>query len=78
MILIWYVLLICMAVMGVIALAAFYVAMWIVAIIAALVIYAARFASGQRGEQLWRKPFSPRIKIKLPAAISQARFSNRR
>jgi hypothetical protein len=78
MILIWYVLLICLAVMGVIALAALYVAMWIVAIIAAIVIFAVRFVSGQRGEQLWRRPFSPRIKIKLPAVISQAHFSNRR
>jgi hypothetical protein len=78
MTLIWYVLLIWFALMGVIALALFYVAMWIVAAFAAAVMIGLRAARGQRGNQLWRKPFTPRLKITIPATISQARYSNRR
>jgi hypothetical protein len=78
MILIWYVLLACLAVSGLVVLACFYIAMWLVAIVAAFAVFTFRFVSGQRGDQLWRKSFTPRLKINVPAAISQMRFSDRR
>jgi hypothetical protein len=78
MTLIFYVLLIWFALMGVIVLALFYVAMWIAAALAAAAMIGLRAARGQRGNQLWRKPFTPRLKITMPATISPAKYSNRR
>jgi hypothetical protein len=78
MIVIWYVLLIWLAICGLIAIACLYIAMWIVAIFAAAVMMGLRAVRGQRGDQLFRQPFTPRIKLKIPAAVSQARYSDRR
>lgn len=76
--LIGYVLLISLAVVGIVVIACLYVAMWLAAIVAAVGVFAFRFASGQRGDQLWRKPFTRWPKIIVPAAISQMRSSDRR
>jgi hypothetical protein len=78
MIVLWYILLLWLAVCGIVVIACFYLALWIVAIFAAVVMIGIRAARGQRGDQLFRKPFTPRIKLKRPAAVSQARFSDRR
>jgi hypothetical protein len=78
MIILWYVLLIWLAICGLIAFACVYLAMWIVAIFASVVMIGLRAARGQRGDQLWRKPFTPRLKLRIPAAVSPARYSDRR
>jgi hypothetical protein len=74
--LIGYMLLIFAAILGAVVIACFYIAMWLVAIVVALGVFAFRLASGQRGDQLWRRPWTPHIKT--PAAISQMRISDRR
>jgi hypothetical protein len=78
MIIIWYVLLIWLAICGLIAFACVYIAMWIVAILAAVMMIGLRAARGQRGNQLWRKPFTPGRRFKIPPAVPQARWSDRR
>jgi hypothetical protein len=78
MIIIWYILALWLALCGLIVIACLYIAMWIVAILAAVVMIGLRAARGQRGDQLWRKPFTPRLKLKIPAVAAPARYSDRR
>jgi hypothetical protein len=75
--LLWYVLLIWLALCGAIVLACLYVAMWLVAIVAALCMAGFRLARGERGEGLWRMPFKPRVPAQR-IAVPQAHFSDRR
>jgi 1,4-dihydroxy-2-naphthoate octaprenyltransferase len=78
MIVVWYAALLSFAICGVIVLVALYVATWSLAIILALFVWAYRLARGQRGSQVWRRPFTPRLRAKIPRAIPQARYSARR
>jgi hypothetical protein len=78
MILIWYVLAIWLAICGLIVVACLFIALWTVAILAAVAMTGLRAARGQRGDQLWRKPFTPRLPFKVPHKTPQARFSDRR
>ncbi len=71
----FYVMVICFAIMSLIVLALFYAAFWFVAIVVGLCVIVYRLARGQRGEQLWRDPFSRRLREKR---TSQAACSNRR
>ncbi len=78
MALLWYVLLIWLAICGAIAIACFYAALWLIAIVAAVVMIGIRAVRGQRGDQPFRKPFTPKLPSGIKRPIPQARFSNRR
>lgn len=80
MILFWYVLLIALAICGLIAIGCFIAAIWIAAVIIDIFVLLFRLATGQRGELLWRNPFSKRITTttKKAARTTQAAYSNRR
>lgn len=80
MILFWYVLLIALAICGLIAIGCFIAAIWIVAVVIDAFVLLFRLAGGQRGEQLWRNPFSRRITTttKKAARTTQTTYSNRR
>lgn len=75
-VLFFFVVLICLAIAGIIFIAEMIFAFWMVAAAIALLVLVFRLLQGQRGEQLWRKPFSRRLRPKKPP--SQAAYSNRR
>jgi hypothetical protein len=74
----FYISLICLALMGALAIACFVIALWMIAIIVDLFVLGYRLLDGQRGAQLWRDPFSKRILVKTGTATrtTQAASSN--
>lgn len=74
----YYVVIVYLALMGIILFAMFYVAMWVVAAVIAILVWAFRVIRGQRGEQLWRRPFTPPTISGVKRAVSQAQYSDRR
>lgn len=74
----WYFMLIVLAMCGLMVLAIFWILQWLVAITIAVVLFLIRRISGQRGDELWRDPFSPRPPLGASKPIPQARWSNRR
>jgi hypothetical protein len=76
----FYVILISLAICGGIVIGCFIAAIWIAAVIIDAFVLLFRLATGQRGEQLWRNPFSRRITAttERAAKTTQAAYSNRR
>lgn len=74
----FYIILLCLAFMGLLAIACFIAAMWIAAVIIDLIVMSIRLARGQRGDELWRNPFSRRLIHRTPRRTPQAAYSNRR
>lgn len=79
MLVVWYVLLIALAICGLIAIGCLIAAIWIAAAIIDAFVLVLRLAAGQRGEMLWRDPFHRRITTttKRAARTSHAAYSNR-
>jgi hypothetical protein len=73
--LVGYVLMLWLALCGLVVIACLYVAMWLVAIVAAVAMIGFRLARGQRGDDLWRMPFKPHVPGR--PAVRQALYSDR-
>lgn len=74
----FYIILLCLAFMGVLAIVCFFIALWMIAIVIDLIVMGSRLARGQRGDELWRDPFSVRLVHRVPMKVPQAAHSNRR
>lgn len=74
----FYIVLLCLAVMGVLAIVCFFIALWMIAVLIDLIVMGTRLVRGQRGDELWRDPFSVRLVHRSPKKIPQAAYSNRR